>query len=179
MEKLQNIVSQRSAKRLVKQTSVQHLMVFFYKMTQVIKATRSNNIQHRTSCSTAAPSDRTSGNKETHWLVVRVVSILTFSSSLWYCLSNALPYPGVPGSIGVGGRQIFGRSPKPRAAKRPKPRLKSLWHSGYNKALASRRLDRRVPMFLSSHREIKFKQNTHTSTKKDAETILLTSWTSG
>lgn len=159
MEKLQNIVSQRSAKRLVKQTSAQHLMVFFYKMTQVIKATRSNNIQHRTSCFTAAPSDRTSGNKETHWLVVRVVSILTFSSSLWYCLSNALPYPGVPGCIGVGGRQIFSRSPKPRAA--------------------SRRLDRRVPMFLSSHREIKFKQNTHTSTKKDAETRLLTTWTSG
>ena len=39
-------------------------------------------------------------------------------------------------SVSVAGRQIFGREPKSRAAKREKnrnrdPRMKSLWHQGY------------------------------------------------
>ena len=64
-------ISTRSFKRLVKQTSVQDLMVFLL-------------LGYRTSYSTAASTDRTSGNKETHWLVVRVVLIPSFPSSLCY-----------------------------------------------------------------------------------------------
>ena len=115
-------ISTRSVKRLVKQTSVQDLMVFFL-------------LGDRTSYSTAAPTDRTSGNKETHWLVVRVVSIPTFPSSLCYCLLNVLPYPGYQ-----------------------KASVSEARHPGYRmKVLALGRLDRLVLMFLSSHREIQVK----------------------
>ena len=123
-------ISTRSVKRLVKQTSVEDFMVFFL-------------LGERTSYSTAASTDRTSGNKETHWLVVRFVSIPP--SSLWYCLLNVLPFPGYQ-----------------------KASVSEARHPGYRmKVLASRRLERRVPMFLSSHREIRLsKTHTHTHEKR-------------